>query len=99
MEPRPKKGVFIGYGDGVKGHRIWSPSEGRVIISRNVVFNENSMFNPIMKSIVVVVGVLINRWSSKSLMMRVMIINTLFPNNHNLQYQVKRRLAWLGSVL
>lgn len=53
LEPRAKKGVFVGYGEGVKGYRIWSPSENRVILSRNVVFDENSMFNPTVKSIVV----------------------------------------------
>ncbi|KAJ4704584.1 Retrovirus-related Pol polyprotein from transposon TNT 1-94 [Melia azedarach] len=53
LEPRAKKGVFVGYGDGVKGYRIWSPSEKRVILSRNIVFDENSMFNPTVKSIVV----------------------------------------------
>ncbi|KAJ4720887.1 Retrovirus-related Pol polyprotein from transposon TNT 1-94 [Melia azedarach] len=53
LEPRAKKGVFVGYGDGVKGYRIWSPSEKRVVLSRNVVFDENSMFNPTVKSIVV----------------------------------------------
>ncbi|KAJ4704922.1 Retrovirus-related Pol polyprotein from transposon TNT 1-94 [Melia azedarach] len=41
------------YRDGVKGYRIWSPSEKRVILSRNVVSDENSMFNPTVKSIVV----------------------------------------------
>ncbi|KAJ4705295.1 Retrovirus-related Pol polyprotein from transposon TNT 1-94 [Melia azedarach] len=45
LEPRAKKGI--------KGYRIWSPSEKRVILSRNVVFYENSMFNPTVKSIVV----------------------------------------------
>ncbi|GAA0162316.1 hypothetical protein LIER_18433 [Lithospermum erythrorhizon] len=50
LEPRAKKGVFVGYGDGVKGYRVWSPFEGRVILSRNVVFDENSMFNPILKT-------------------------------------------------
>ncbi|KAJ4729013.1 Retrovirus-related Pol polyprotein from transposon TNT 1-94 [Melia azedarach] len=53
LEPRAKKGVFVGYGDGVKGYRIWSPSEKRIILSINVVFDENSMFNPTVKSIVV----------------------------------------------
>ncbi|KAJ4718340.1 Retrovirus-related Pol polyprotein from transposon TNT 1-94 [Melia azedarach] len=53
LEPRAKKGVFVGYRDEVKGYRIWSPSENRVILSRNVVFDENSMFNPTVKSIVV----------------------------------------------
>ena len=43
LEPRARKGVFMGYGDGVKGYRVWSPSENRVILSRNVVFDEASM--------------------------------------------------------
>ncbi|KAL1569220.1 Retrovirus-related Pol polyprotein from transposon TNT 1-94 [Salvia divinorum] len=51
LDPRAKKGVFVGYGDGVKGYRIWSPSENRVILSRNVVFDENSMLNSVVKSI------------------------------------------------
>jgi transposase InsO family protein len=33
LEPRAKKVVFIGYGDSVKGYRIWSPSEKRVILT------------------------------------------------------------------
>jgi len=33
----------------VKGYRIWSPYERRVILSRNVVFDENFLFNPIVK--------------------------------------------------
>jgi len=49
LDPRAKKGVFVDYGDGVKGYWIWSPSEKRVILSRNDVFDENSMFNPTLK--------------------------------------------------
>jgi len=49
LEPRAKKRVFVGYGDGVKGYRTRSPSEKRVILSRNVFFDENSMFNPTVK--------------------------------------------------
>ena len=44
LDPRVKKGCFLGYGDGVKGFKIWSPLEGRVITSINVTFGENSMF-------------------------------------------------------
>jgi len=43
LEPRARKGVFLGSGDGVKGFRVWSPLEKRVILSRNVVFDEVSM--------------------------------------------------------
>jgi len=49
LEPGAKKGVFVGYGDGVKGYRIWSPYEKRVILSRNVLFDENSMINLTVK--------------------------------------------------
>ena len=33
----------MGYGDGVKGYRVWSPSENRVVLSCNVFFDEISM--------------------------------------------------------
>ena len=33
LEPRSRKGVFLGYPEGVKGYRV--------IISRDVVFNED----------------------------------------------------------
>ena len=49
---RAKKKVFVRYADGVKGYRIMSPCEGRVILSRNVVFDENFVVNPIVKYIV-----------------------------------------------
>ena len=35
--------MFIGYGDGVKGYMVWYPSENRVVLSRNVIFDETSM--------------------------------------------------------
>ncbi|GJS37167.1 retrovirus-related pol polyprotein from transposon TNT 1-94 [Tanacetum coccineum] len=44
LDPRGEKGIFIGYGDGVKGYRIWSPSERRVILSRDVTFDEDYLF-------------------------------------------------------
>lgn len=33
----------MGYGDGVKGYMVWYPSENRVVLSRNVIFDETSM--------------------------------------------------------
>ena len=45
LEPRAKNGIFMGYGRGVKGFRIWSPSEGKVILSRDVTFDEKSLLH------------------------------------------------------
>ncbi|GJV59270.1 transposable element [Tanacetum coccineum] len=44
LNPRGEKCIFMGYGDGVKGYRIWSPSERRVILSRDVTFDEDYLF-------------------------------------------------------
>ncbi|CAM8964428.1 unnamed protein product [Rhodiola kirilowii] len=52
LEPRAKKGIFVGFRDGVKGYRIWSSSEKRVILSKSVIFDESSIFNPTVKSTV-----------------------------------------------
>lgn len=40
----------MGYGDGVKGYRIWSPSESRIVTSRDVTFDENTMYVSINKT-------------------------------------------------
>ncbi|KAL5548408.1 hypothetical protein UlMin_003639 [Ulmus minor] len=42
LSPRSRKCVFLGYGKGVKGYRLWSLElKGtKLIISRDVIFNE-----------------------------------------------------------
>ncbi|GJY90342.1 retrovirus-related pol polyprotein from transposon TNT 1-94 [Tanacetum coccineum] len=39
-----KKGIFMGYVNKVKGYRIWSPSQRRVILSRDATFKEDYLF-------------------------------------------------------
>ena len=41
LNPRAKKGVFLGYPEGVKGYRVWLIDDQKCIISRNVVFRED----------------------------------------------------------
>ena len=38
------KAIFLGYPKGVKGYKLWLINERKVIISRNVIFNENAFF-------------------------------------------------------
>jgi len=45
LEPRAKKGFFMGYGDGVMGFQVWSPSKRKVIMSIDVAFDECSMLH------------------------------------------------------
>lgn len=44
LNPRAKKGVFVGYPTGVKGYRVWVLEDKKVVISKDVVFNEGVMF-------------------------------------------------------
>ncbi|KAL2232097.1 UNVERIFIED_CONTAM: Retrovirus-related Pol polyprotein from transposon TNT 1-94 [Sesamum indicum] len=45
LEPRSIKCVFIGYPEGIKGYRLWVRSQRgfKVLISRDVTFNENEL--------------------------------------------------------
>lgn len=47
LDSKVKKCIFIGYGqdEGVKGYRLYDPETNRVIVSRNVSFNESEFMN------------------------------------------------------
>jgi hypothetical protein len=43
LDPRAKKAVFLGFSTGVKGYRLWCPELKKVILSRDVTFNDDEM--------------------------------------------------------
>lgn len=44
LNPRAKKGVFLGYPTGVKGYKIWLLDDLKCVISMDVIFNENIFY-------------------------------------------------------
>ncbi|KAK8952542.1 hypothetical protein KSP39_PZI003451 [Platanthera zijinensis] len=46
LEPREKKAIFIGFRRGVKGYKLYDQLERKIIISRDVTFDETSLLKP-----------------------------------------------------
>src|SRR5207237_4123209 len=45
LEPRAIKCIFLSYESGVKGYKLWNPQTKKVVISRNIIFNESAMLH------------------------------------------------------
>jgi hypothetical protein len=44
LEPSGKKGIFVGYSESSKAHRIYISEQHKIEFSRDVIFNENMDF-------------------------------------------------------
>ena len=40
MDPKEKRSIFLGYGIGVKGYRLYDTSKARIMHARDVIFDE-----------------------------------------------------------
>jgi hypothetical protein len=45
LDPKSRQCVFLRYGKVVKGYKFWDSTANKAVISRDVVFDENSMLN------------------------------------------------------
>jgi hypothetical protein len=43
LDPKSKRLIFVGYGDGIKGYRLWDPTAHKITINRDVIFDETSL--------------------------------------------------------
>ncbi|KAL3821238.1 hypothetical protein ACJIZ3_007143 [Penstemon smallii] len=41
LDPRAKEAIFLGFSNGVKGFRLWCPALKKLIVSRDVTFDES----------------------------------------------------------
>jgi hypothetical protein len=41
LDSKSKNLIFLVYGDGIKGYRLWDPTSHKIIINRDVIFDES----------------------------------------------------------
>ena len=49
LDPKSKTCYFIGYGDAELGYRLWDADGKKIVRSRNVVFNKQTMYKDELK--------------------------------------------------
>src|ERR1044072_5809073 len=45
LDHKSSRCIFIGFNKGVKGYKLWDPVKKKVVVSRDVIFDEQSMLN------------------------------------------------------
>ena len=46
LDPIVRQGVFVRFKKGVKSYKIWDPNDIKIILSKDVIFDEASMMKP-----------------------------------------------------
>ena len=45
VDPKSWNGIHVGYSSSHQGYRIWNPAQGKVVVSRDVIFHEASVLS------------------------------------------------------
>ena len=43
LDLKSRRLIFVGYGDGIKGYRLWDRTAHKITINRDVIFDESSL--------------------------------------------------------
>ena len=79
QEPRALKFVFLGYKPGVKGYKLWSSELRKVILSKDVTFDETSMIHRATSSTSTVVKLFEARNETSQVEVELMGSSTITP--------------------
>ncbi|KAI9177422.1 hypothetical protein LWI28_015026 [Acer negundo] len=49
LDPRAKKAIFVGFSEGFKGFRLWNSESKKIILSRDVTFDQSAMLKQTLR--------------------------------------------------
>jgi transposase InsO family protein len=102
LEPRVIKCIFLGYDSGVKAYKLWNPETRKAFYSRNIRFNEPTMFTLNLSTSVLLTRidrVLVLRWSILMIMLllhlllEIHILSDILHLSISLNLSLKVRLG------
>ncbi|KAH9680700.1 hypothetical protein KPL71_026653 [Citrus sinensis] len=100
LEPKAIKGYFIGYPKGVKGFKIWciNGKPSRTLISRDVVFDEESMLHRRVETELTATDLDRNEEDNQKVETIAEEVIGEEPTNYKQAMSSKDRKKWLGAM-